>query len=489
MSLLTTISNLQLPPLGVILYFLPLPISLLSLWSPPFKFRRPLSILAILIPLFAAQHYPFTDDTNQRFSLFMAWYIYLGVVAKFLPSSPPEMRYWRKGHVREEALLMDTKSSFSIEKLRWAIGLLCSQRGVGWNFQTKGTPSIPSSLRHQTRAQFLLQSLKDSMVAFVVLDLFGWYICAMHFSGPIRGEMTMWNLKGWERLVVVGMLGVQSRFANEIMYSWVSGAGVLLGSDPSEWPPFFGSLTESTTLRYFWGGFWHQGIRYILQSFTYGLMSFLHIPRHTALSSLLSLFLPFTFSGLYHGWASYVLAYPTPNSLHATNFDRFWRFFIWFELQAIGILIEDLAIRFWHSSFLAVYFPHYPLQTMARVKGHHPKGDKPEAVDGKSKWWHKYIGYLWVILWVLGTGHLLIDLYLKTEMGMLGMMPSYSEGIWRWVVRNWRLNGGKGRWWGIEMTRGVEWWKRVEQMMETWKGIFRWIGQWRDEGGAFEEMI
>lgn len=225
--------SLPLPPLGTILYITPLPISLLSLWSPPFPHRRSLSILAILLPLLAAQRYQFTDDTNQRFSLVMAWYIYLGTVAKLLPSSPPETRYWRASHPREEAMLMDQRKPWSLEKFRWAIQLLCAQRGVGWNFRTKGVPSIPSSLRHQTRAQFLVQSMKDAATAFVVLDLLGWYICGMHFSGPVRGKMTMWDLDVWERILVVVMLGVQSRFANGNIYSWVSGLGVLLGSDPS----------------------------------------------------------------------------------------------------------------------------------------------------------------------------------------------------------------------------------------------------------------
>jgi hypothetical protein len=143
-------------------------------------------------------------------------------------------------------------------------------------------------------------------------------------------------------------------------------------------------------------------------------MNTLHIPRHTILSSLTTVISTFTLSGLYHGYGSYSLAYPTPNSLHATIFDRFWRFFIFFELQALGIVLEDVgprAIRRWRAV-----------------------GKGKENGGGP---WDRVLGYLWVAGWLFGTGSVLLDSYLKSEMGMVGMQPSFVEGVLKAVI-TWR---------------------------------------------------
>lgn len=47
------------------------------------------------------------------------------------------------------------------------------------------------------------------------------------------------------------------------------------------------------------------------------------------------------------------------------------------------------------------------------------------------RYWERAFGYLWVACWLLGTGSVLLDNYLKTEMGLVGMRRSLVE----WMLK------------------------------------------------------
>lgn len=124
------------------------------------------------------------------------------------------------------------------------------------------------------------------------------------------------------------------------------------------------------------------------------------MPRHTTLSYIMTLFLTFTLSGLYHGYAAYSLP------MQGSTFDRFGRYTIFFLLQPFGIICEDLAIRFY--------------------RGFVNKSKKKASSSG----WEFIIGYVWVFCWAMLSGNVLLDAYLKTEMGLLGPKPT-GEPIFR----------------------------------------------------------
>lgn len=123
----------------------------------------------------------------------------------------------------------------------------------------------------------------------------------------------------------------------------------------------------------------------------------------------------FAISGLYHGFASYVLPYPTPGSMNATMYDRFGRYLVYFLLQPVGIIGEDIVIRL------------YKRYTSS-------KSNKDESIEEKKNGvrWQQLVGYAWVIVWVLGSGQVLVDSYLKTEMGLVGLEKSFTERIFAW---------------------------------------------------------
>lgn len=82
---------------------------------------------------------------------------------------------------------------------------------------------------------------------------------------------------------------------------------------------------------------------------------------------------------------------------------------VFFLMQPFGIMLEDMAIRFYRAY-------------VSRYKGEDKK-------DHES--WKSVIGYVWVFCWAMLSGNVLLDAYLKTEMGLVGSEPTIIEPIFR----------------------------------------------------------
>lgn len=81
---------------------------------------------------------------------------------------------------------------------------------------------------------------------------------------------------------------------------------ILRRDDPSDWPPLFGSLSESYSVRRFWGKFWH---RILVQPYTqFGRQLCKAIPGYRlkpAMARVLTFFTIFSLSGAVHAAASW----------------------------------------------------------------------------------------------------------------------------------------------------------------------------------------
>lgn len=388
----------------VSLYILIILLSILSLWSPPFRGRGIIFSTLIATLLYVAQNNSFPRGTSTRFSTGLLWYVYLGTIEKILFTTP-EKAYWRLSKPREEAMAM---AGFSLEKLRWALTLMASMRGVGWNFQVKG---VPVGIPNETRWKFLLRQGRDLVFGCLALDFCSAIIRAHRY--PPGADPDDLRISISARALVILATGIQSYFANSFNYQYLSIFAVAAGINKlKDWPPLFGRLSETTTIRRFWGSFWHQGIRKILSGYTQSLLRLLRVRHNTTHSSILTLLFTFLLSGLYHGYASYALTYPTPTSPYATTYDRFWRFMIFFMVQPIGIVIEDLVIKAYRS------------YTIGNQKQN--GSDQKEKLDER---WQTLLGYCWVLTWMMLSGNILVDAYLKTEMGLVGPSPIISTEL------------------------------------------------------------
>lgn len=103
--------------------------------------------------------------------------------------------------------------------------------------------------------------------------------------------------------------------------------------------------------------------------------------------------------------------------MQGSTFDRFGRYMAFFLLQPVGIILEDLAIRLYRTY-------------ITKRRG-----------EARTFGWKSAVGYFWVFCWAMLSGNILLDAYLKTEMGLVGSKPTIVEPIFRAVERTMTLQG------------------------------------------------
>jgi hypothetical protein len=172
-----------------------------------------------------------------------------------------------------------------------------------------------------------------------------------------------------------------------------------------DWPNPFGTLRSTTTVRDFWGKFWHQQLRYMLTQYTDAFASLLHIPKGTNLSSYTKLYLAFLISGFFHAFSQ--LQMPSP--INITGKERTAGFFLFFVWQAVAITLEDLA------------------QWLARKYG-------TEEMKRENSTGRRWIGWMWVTA-VMWKGLPLVgDTFLRLRMGI---EPLFSKSLSEAFVKRW----------------------------------------------------
>jgi len=163
----------------------------------------------------------------------------------------------------------------------------------------------------------------------------------------------------------------------------------LTTSRAQDWPPLFGSLTDITSIRNFWGKFWHQTVRRTLTLTSTSILTRLHLPPSYALTLALS----FLISGLFHALPLHVMPpfswSSVPRGILAFYF-----------LQPVGILLETLV---------------------------------SSVHTGKSTMWTRMVGRIWVAVWLNYTLPWFWD-----DMFAVGMMDGNSMPVSiAGVVRRW----------------------------------------------------
>ena len=105
--------------------------------------------------------------------------------------------------------------------------------------------------------------------------------------------------------------------------------------NPEDWPPLFGDIRDATSIRNFWGKFWH---RLVYRSYTsYGIWiskNILHLPKSSLIGKLFINFFVFTMSGCVHVLAIRQLGYTCGA----------WEEITFYIYNFLGILVEMAAI-------------------------------------------------------------------------------------------------------------------------------------------------
>ncbi|RHZ46021.1 wax synthase family protein [Aspergillus thermomutatus] len=257
--------------------------------------------------------------------------------------------------------------------LRWTCYLLTTLRGIDTPYQVKAIPR--GNKASASRVGFLVRTLLIIGAKYLVLDL-------MTVSPASKDDSIRYFGPGREYLVLrpnglppatlqevlihlgVAFLGwgpIGSWFI-DVHYRVLAVVSVGLGvSSPHQWPALFGSITDTYTLRGFWGGFWHQSFRWPMQSIASCVCrDLLRLPRPSLVERYLNVTCVFAISAFLHitidGRADIWL--PHSGALRC------------FLVQPLGIMLED-AVQ----------------EAFRRFRG---------GPNHHTTIWTRLIGYLWV---------------------------------------------------------------------------------------------
>lgn len=104
---------------------------------------------------------------------------------------------------------------------------------------------------------------------------------------------------------------------------------------PKEWPSLWGSVVHTTSIRNFWGKFWHKLVQRPLIGLSSYLLHTFGIASRGAAGRRLIPFLVFQFSGIVHGCTTWRLGFRC----------GWWADMAWFCAQFVVIVLEDIMVR------------------------------------------------------------------------------------------------------------------------------------------------
>lgn len=153
--------------------------------------QRKLFALAIAGIAVAAQLNRFSQDVATANMFALAWPHYLSTLEQMLFSGPkgPAGDLWRLDRPVQEALSFST---FSLQKIKWAILLLLNLRGIDWTHQTQNIPK--RGPRYASRARFLLVQCIELFGVFLMADLVSQLSIRLNFTAP-NGSVGTLNSK------------------------------------------------------------------------------------------------------------------------------------------------------------------------------------------------------------------------------------------------------------------------------------------------------
>ncbi|KAL2863203.1 wax synthase family protein [Aspergillus lucknowensis] len=262
-----------------------------------------------------------------------------------------------------------------------ALYIATAIRGIDTRYEIKNLANRPKPSARLSRSTFLVQNLAIIAAEYLVLDLM--------FYKPLTPEDSKRLFpEGSEYLFFrPGNLGLPPATAQdalknlaiaffacgptgtwyiELQYRVVSVISVALGiSTPQRWPNLFGSITETYTLRQFWGTYWHQLFRWPMTNISsYICRTILRLPRPSLLERYTNILVVFIISAFLHAAMDARAGFWPPKS----------GAFRCFLLHPVGIMIED-----------AVQEIHRRVQCK-----------DTENSSSRPKSWQRIIGYVWV---------------------------------------------------------------------------------------------
>ncbi|KAK8154306.1 putative toxin biosynthesis protein [Phyllosticta citrichinensis] len=293
---------------------------------------------------------PWTHDPGAANFAALAWPHWLATIEKFLNNRPtPEAALWP---IDKEPGVALSYTPFGFQKLKWAIALILNLRGIRYNFQVKNVqkPRFTSTQRGGVIRFLLWQSIE--LAYFVIMgDLVAQLGSRLFFAPPPgqRGPIDSMQLDLRDSDWRMSFLKALTFWLWAILFHQhaIHARINRFCGNRRDWSPLFGRLAEATTVRSFWGKFWHQMIRKALTGLTGRLLDLFGIRRGTNTSSYTQLWLSFAISGFMH--AASLTLMPCPANVPER--DRWVGLMCYFLWQAAAITLEDFVLFLWRKNF------------------------------------------------------------------------------------------------------------------------------------------
>ncbi|GKZ38613.1 hypothetical protein AbraIFM66950_010922 [Aspergillus brasiliensis] len=270
-------------------------------------------------------------------------------------------------------------------KLMSSFALLQTTRGVGTPWQVKNIPRHPLVLRAKppSRGQFISRQLAiaiwEVLALTLVLSLLATHDVQDHDGSYIYGSGREFELAGSSlkqllaRITVSFLFGFPgSMLFLDALYRIGSLISVAVGmATIASWPPEFGSLADTYTVRGFWGKFWHQNLRWSYTGVSTAITCrILGLPKPSLTERYLNMTIVFTLSGLMHVFTNVISGVEGGNT----------GAMMFFVAQAGAIMFEDAVQHLW--------------AVMSR-------GEKSTAAE--TPFWQRCVGFMWVFCWLAAT--------------------------------------------------------------------------------------
>ncbi|KAI1451698.1 hypothetical protein F4805DRAFT_450557 [Annulohypoxylon moriforme] len=221
-----------------------------------------------------------------------------------------------------------------VQKLKWAVRLASTPRGIGWDWQVKNVPPHPDA--DLPRLQFVWRQVVE--VAWrTALKAAAVYVIG--FCKAVQPSMTS-PAAGWILDTTVAWCGAVWSW-NTLGVSNAAGAAitVMLGiCEPWEWPPVFGKLGDAWSVRQVWSTSYHQIMRRPFQTPGLKLARFLGLKKGSFGSRYFQLYSTFFVSFSTHWYQSFIVSRHDNGELS------------FFMLQPVIISIEDFLQWLWRKS-------------------------------------------------------------------------------------------------------------------------------------------
>jgi hypothetical protein len=233
-------------PFSAALFSLIVPLNVISLVIQPTQYR-PILFPVVLGIAYYLLFCTTTGDPIADLRVACAITPYVATAFDFIVLTEPQTQLFRLGQKAPSA------SFPSIwQKLKWALDLLSSPRGIGWTHEPSSKlPPTPFTTK-TSRPTFIVNQLSTAAVHYFTWDVCAIYVQnapALQIGGPPLSEQPLLRkcLNVWVWAIpVYAALSITHCLLSALM------VGLEFWPDIDQWRPLFGSWKEAYTVRRLW---------------------------------------------------------------------------------------------------------------------------------------------------------------------------------------------------------------------------------------------